>query len=159
MAKVTLICGKIGCGKTTYARKLIQKQPAVLLSVDEMMLAVLPEYLGDQHEYFAKRTQQYLFHKAVEIVNCGMNVVLDWGFWQKESRKAAREFFEKHGVACEFHYLCISDEEWNRRITKRNQAVVNGETSAYLVDEGLKAKFERLFEVPAREEMDVWLKE
>lgn len=157
MAKAILICGKIASGKTTYAHELIRKQPAVLLSVDEIMLALLPAQLGDQHEAYAERTQQFLFRKAAEILGCGMNVVLDWGFWQKKSRKTARAFFEQQGIACEFHYLCISDAEWKRRIEKRNQQVRSGESDAYLVDEGLAAKFERLFETPSRDEMEIWL--
>lgn len=159
MAKVTLLCGKICCGKTTYAQKLIRQQPAVLLSVDEIMLALLDPQLGDRHEIYTERTQQYLLQKAAEVIGCGINVVLDWGFWQKERRDAARSYFAARGIGCEFHYLCISDEQWRQRLNKRNQAVLNGDSSAYLVDEGLAAKFERLFEEPSREEMDVWVEE
>lgn len=159
MAKAILLCGKICCGKTTYAQKLIHEQPAVLLSVDEIMLALLDPQLGDQHEIYSERTQQYLFQKALEITGCGMNVVLDWGFWQRSRRQEARSFFAQHGIVCEFHYLCISDGLWHERLDKRNRAVLKGETAAYLVDDGLAAKFESLFEAPSREEMDVWLED
>ena len=40
MAKVFLICGKICSGKSTYARKLMENRQAVLLSADEIMLAL-----------------------------------------------------------------------------------------------------------------------
>ena len=36
MAKVILICGKICSGKSYYARKLKEKEHAVILSRDEM---------------------------------------------------------------------------------------------------------------------------
>ena len=41
MAKVLLICGKICCGKSTYAKKLKEENNAVILSVDEIMLSIL----------------------------------------------------------------------------------------------------------------------
>ena len=35
VAEVILICGKICCGKSTYAAKLLSERQAVLLSVDD----------------------------------------------------------------------------------------------------------------------------
>ena len=58
----------------------------------------------------------------------------------------------------EFHYIDISDEEWYRRLDKRNKAVVEKKTSAYYVDEGLADKFKQLFEVPSKDEIQVWIK-
>lgn len=39
-AKVILICGKRCSGKSTYAERLRDKNNAVILSVDEIMLGV-----------------------------------------------------------------------------------------------------------------------
>ena len=36
MAKVMLVCGKIASGKSWYCRSLMEKSPALLLSVDEV---------------------------------------------------------------------------------------------------------------------------
>ena len=41
MAKVYLICGKLCCGKTTYAQKLCKENKAILLSVDEIISKLL----------------------------------------------------------------------------------------------------------------------
>ena len=56
----------------------------------------------------------------------------------------------------EIHYLRVGEEEWNRRIRKRNGAQA-GDPAAYFVDEGLLKKFESIFEEPAAEEADVIL--
>ena len=40
MAKVILICGKICSGKSYYARKLKEKEHAVILSRDEMTYVI-----------------------------------------------------------------------------------------------------------------------
>ncbi len=159
MAKVILICGKICCGKSTYAKELFRQNKAVLLSVDEIMLSVLGPYLGDRHDLYGARTQKYLYEKSVEILETGIDVILDWGFWTKESRESARAFYAARNIPCEFHYIDICDETWQARLTKRNDAVSENEVNAYFVDENLAAKFAAWFEEPGRDEIDVWVNE
>ena len=157
MAKVICICGKICCGKTTYAQSLLKKEHAVLLSTDEITLALFDQHIGEKHDEIVERTQNYLLQKSIEIIENDISVILDWGFWQKEERTAARAFFAAHDIPCEFHYLDISDEIWQQRLQKRNAAILAHETSAYYVDEGLAKKFGGLFEAPEQEEIDRWL--
>ena len=159
MAKVIFICGKICCGKTTYAYQLCRQNKAAVLSVDELMLAIWGQHCGDQHDEYAARTQKYLLGKSLELIESGIDVILDWGFWQKEKRDFIREFYRSRGIACEFHYIEISDEVWKARIQKRNEAVLADDSCAYYVDENLAAKFELRFELPGRDEIDVWIKQ
>ena len=44
MAKVILICGKICSGKSTYAQQLRRENRAVVLSIDEVMLAFFGQH-------------------------------------------------------------------------------------------------------------------
>lgn len=157
MAKVILICGKICCGKSTYAERLRVEDNAVLLSVDEIMLALFGLYAGDRHDEYAAKTKKYLLDKAVEIVESGISVILDWGFWTKDERTSVKEFYTAKKIAHEFHYLDISDETWKARLNERNHAVSAGEVNAYIVDENLSAKFDGIFQMPDREEIDVWV--
>lgn len=157
MAKVFLICGKICSGKSTYAERLRMEKKAVLLSVDEIMLALFGLYAGDKHDEYTEKIQNYLFEKSVDIIKSGINVILDWGFWSRLKRSAAREFYAVRDIECEFFYIDISDEIWKERIAHRNELVVKGEKEAYIIDGKLKEKFEDLFEVPSEEEIDVWV--
>lgn len=159
MAKVILICGKICCGKSTYSKKIKEENKAVILSVDEIMLSIFGQHAGDKHDEYAKNTQQYLFHKAIEFVNAGSNVILDWGFWRASDRKYAMDFYRSQSIECEMHYLEISDDTWKERLNKRNEAVLAGKTNDYFVDENLAKKFEAIFELPTQEEINVWVKE
>ena len=84
MAKVFLICGKICSGKSTYSEKLRKEHKAVLLSIDEITLSLFGQHCGDKHDDYVERTEKYLFEKSLEILEIGVNVVLDWGFWTKE---------------------------------------------------------------------------
>lgn len=159
MPKVILICGKICSGKSTYAEQVrIQKQ-AALLSVDEITLALFGQYCGDKQDEYVERTKKYLFDKSLELIEVGINVVLDWGFWMKKERDCAKEFYEARNIECEFHYIDISDKTWKARLTKRNSAIPAEETGAYFVDDNLAAKFDLLFETPRRDEIDVWVKQ
>ncbi len=151
---VTLICGKLCSGKTTYAHKLRRERHAVLLSCDEITLALTGLDAGEAFDGIAARTQAYLYEKAAEIAGDGIPVILDWGFWTKDSRAAARLFFEERGISYTFVYLDVPDDVHRERIAKRNAAVRAGQVLAYYVDEGLAKKFESKFEPPKDWEID-----
>lgn len=155
MAKVIMTCGKICSGKSTYAERLRKEHGAVLLSIDEIMLAMFGQYVGEMHDEYVARTEKYLFGKSLEIVESGINVVLDWGVWTKAERAEAREFYKSRGIDYELHYIDVSDEVWRERIAKRNRAISKGELDAYYVDENLAAKFGAIFEPPSEDEIDV----
>ncbi len=153
MPKIILMCGKICSGKTTYARKLREQNKAVILSADEIMLALFGTDAGDKHDDYVRRTKNYLFGKSVEILESGIDVVLDLGFWTKHERDEAREFYGSRGIDHEFVFIDIADAEWRLRLDMRNKSVLAGETSAYYVDEGLMDKFESIFEKPDETEI------
>ena len=53
----------------------------------------------------------------------------------------------------EFHYIDINDEEWHRRIQKRNTEVINKLAEAYYIDERMAEKLGKIFEKPNKEEL------
>ena len=55
MAKVIMTCGKICCGKSTYAETVCREKQAVLLSVDELMLTLFGQDAGDAHDTLTAR--------------------------------------------------------------------------------------------------------
>ena len=154
MAKVIMTCGKICCGKSTYARRLQAMGNAVILSIDEITLLMFPEGAGEMHDTYARRAEQYLLSLALQILRTGTDVILDWGLWTRAQRDRLRAYWAGHGAENEIHYLPISKAEWDRRIRDRN-AQQTEEPSAYLVDEGLLRKVESLFEEPSEDEVDV----
>ena len=155
MPRVMMTCGKICCGKTTYARKLQEAGNAVILSIDEAMLTLFPEGAGQMHDTLALRTEQYLLGLSLQVLQTGADVILDWGLWTREQRDRIRAFYRNHGnTETELHYLRVEPEEWHRRIEKRNGQTPDG--FAYYVDEGLLRKAEALFQEPAAEEVDIF---
>lgn len=158
MAKVYMMCGKICSGKSTHARQLREQYHAVILSVDEIMLALFGQDAGDLHDTYVERAKTYLYEKSVEIVRTGASVVLDWGFWTAQEREYARAFYAEKNIESELHYIDIDADEWARRLQKRNGDVIAKKTGAYYVDDGLAAKFAAIFEAPHAEEIDVRIK-
>ena len=105
MPKVIMICGKICSGKSTYAEKLRKDNKAVILSIDEIILALFGQDAGEKHDDYVAKTREYLYQKSLEIIESGIDVILDWGFWTKEERACARSFYGSNRISNELHYI------------------------------------------------------
>ena len=156
MGQVELICGKICSGKSTYARTLLQEKNAVALSCDEAM-RMLEDVLCDDYDAAAAQVKRYLHKKAVDLANAGCRVVLDWGFWTRAERMQVSAYYARAGISARWHYIDVSDAQWEKQIAQRNAAVLSGAADEYIVDTGLKEKLLSRFEAPVRDDMDVWI--
>jgi predicted kinase len=159
MNKVILICGKICSGKTFYAEQLRKKENAVILSCDELAFDLGLDSIKDSdfHDEMMDKASNYLYRKAVEICSCGTNVIIDFGFWSKKSRRDVSNYFSERDIPFEWHYIDISDKAWKANIEKRNRLVSEGKVRAYFLDNGLLDKLLSRFEEPLKSEMDIWL--
>lgn len=153
MEEVILICGKVCCGKSTYAEKLRRERRCAVLSCDELTLSLFDERLGTDHERVAQKAREYLLRQAASLLELDLPVILEWGFWTKKLREQVNEYFRKLGAETEWHYLEITDETWKKNIAKRNSS----SKGSYYVDEGLMKKCSSLFEPPLPEEIDFWI--
>jgi len=131
--------------------------PAVRLNADEVMKTLYGEHLGDRHEAVFSAAMQYLCAKALEISGCGINVILDCGFWQRKLRRSARDFLLEHGVSAEVHYVHVSDEIWRKNIEKRNLHALEAGSLDYYIDQSILAKFSDLSNEPTADEVDEWI--
>lgn len=156
MPKVIALCGKICSGKTFYANKIKEKN-AVILSTDEVTFYLMDNEQGERYDDFAKRVNEYLMKKAIDIVRAGANVILDWGFWSKEERINLTNYYKKYNIPVEWHYVDVTQEKWQDLIKKRNELIVSGqEEYSFYFDDGLKKKLLDSFNEPSKEEMDIW---
>ncbi|BCN30994.1 AAA family ATPase [Anaeromicropila herbilytica] len=158
MAKIIIVCGKICVGKSTYSKKLMLEQKAVRLNPDELMKTFCGEFLGDRHEEVLQQTLNYIYKKAIEIYSTGINVIVDGGFWQRNYREEATQYFIEHNITPEWHYVDISDDLWKKNIEKRNREVERGTSEDYYVDEYILDKFSNPADKPKSSEIDVWYK-
>ena len=155
MAKAILIIGKICCGKSTYARQLAARSPAVIFSVDEFMLPLFGQHCARHREY-QDILEPCLLQKASEIVRAGLDVILDWGFWNSADRAEKAAFFRERGIAVEWHYIPISQARLRAQVEERNRRILEEGLAAYYVDAPLAQKCESIFEPPsAAEGLDI----
>lgn len=158
MSRVIAICGKPCSGKTVYAQRLCTEQNAVLLSVDEIMLAVFGQNAGEKHDFYERQVQRYLLKKSLEIIRVGVPVILDWGFWTKQNRNSTKAFYDKQGIAYELHYIAVGDSARKLYIDKRNSELQTYKDKAYFIDEGLLLKADSLFDIPDASEVNLLVK-
>ena len=153
MPKVLIMCGKICSGKSTYAEKLKLENKAVILSVDELTLALFENKAGEKLDFYVEKLKEYFLKKSLDIVEAGADVILDWGFWTKKERDYAREFYDSRNISYQFYYMNVGIDEWKKRILKRNQEIKREQLEAYPIDKGLLSKVEKMFEEPDRKEL------
>ena len=157
MPKIIALCGKICSGKTFYANKIKERENAVILSTDEVTFYLMDNEQGERYDDFAKRVNEYLMKKAIDIVRAGANVILDWGFWSKEERINLTNYYKKYNIPVEWHYVDVTQEKWQDLIKKRNELIVSGQGEYnFYFDDGLKKKLLDSFNEPSKEEMDIW---
>ena len=155
MSVVIMLCGKICSGKSTYAEKIKKERNAVVLSCDDLMLSLFDEKLGDKHDCILEKCKEYLYELACQIAGAGTNVILDFGFWTRKERKSTVRLFHSKNIKTEIHYIKIDRESWLNQINKRNSDIKKGIVKGYYVDENMKNLFDKSFEEPDKDEIDV----
>ena len=86
MTTIHLMCGFIGFGKTTIARRLEKSLPARRFTHDDIMF----ERYGRNPDDFAIKYAEvdaYIRAEAAKYVAKGQDVIMDYGFWSHEKRK------------------------------------------------------------------------
>ena len=159
MSKVIEICGKVGAGKTYYAKKIMEKQKAVLLSNDELLHYVFPNTHPNNEQELMTNINMYLVKKGAEIVNNGCDVILDWGFWKKEERKQLTQYFQERNISTLWYYVSVDDETWKKNIETRNKEVKEQDDgSSFPLNEEILDRANKLFEVPSQDENMIIIK-
>lgn len=164
MAKVIILCGKIASGKTYYASKLKKDLNAVILSVDDLILKLFDSCLGDKHDDMIRRCENYLYTIAEQLVEKNINTIIDYGFWNKEERLYAKEYFNQKGILAEIHFIDAEEKLRLLRLKKRNDKLkddIKNNTKkdrVFIIEEDLRQKLDKKFEKPDNLEIDLYYK-
>jgi len=122
-ARLILICGLPGSGKTTLAKQLAPEVPAVRLCPDEWKHDLGIDYYDEQSRV---RLEERLWRLSQELLRLGQSVILENGFWAREERDELRLAARALGVAVELHYLEAPVDELWRRLDVRNERALPG---------------------------------
>src|SRR5262245_37221304 len=141
-ARLILICGLPGSGKTTLAKQLAPKLRAVRLCPDEWKHDLDIDYYDEPRRV---RLEARLWRLAQELLELGQSVILENGFWARQERDELRLAARALGVPVELHSLQVPVAELWRRLEIRNELSLPG--TAPITHEDLQ-RWARQFEAP-----------
>ena len=143
--RLVLICGLPASGKSTLARQLAPKIPAIRLDKDGWATQLGPDVWDDE---FRVRLERQLWALTQELLAQGQSVILEWGHWARVERDEKRLGARALGVGVELHYLDAPLEELIER-ARTSQCVGRMDRLAY--DTGsLRTSGQRSFNLPTR---------
>ncbi|MEU7899726.1 ATP-binding protein [Nonomuraea sp. NPDC049152] len=141
-ARLILLCGLPGAGKTTLAKRLAADLPAVRLCPDEWMAGLGVDLFDEQARDLLERQ---LWRHARELLSLGQSVVLEYGFWGRSERDEKRRAARALGVRVELHYLEVPFEELCRRVEART---AEGGKDTAPISRELMTQYATQFQVP-----------
>jgi predicted kinase len=115
-ARLVLICGLPGSGKTTLALRLARELPAIRLNPDEWLHNL---GLPPQAPQARDRVESLQWQMAQALLRIGTSVVLESGFWRRKERDEFRDRARALGAAVELRYLDVPIPELARRLDRR----------------------------------------
>ena len=118
---VYLLCGFIGAGKTTFARKLEERTGAVRITKDEWLIRLIGnDPTIDGYEEYDSRICELSRDVAFQLVEKGIDVIIDEGFWAREERALLRSRIEKMGAEVVLYYLDTPIQTIRERVARRS---------------------------------------
>jgi predicted kinase len=120
-ARLIIVCGLPGAGKTTLAKLLESQTRAVRLSPDEWMDA-LDINLWDERSRAKIEALQWTL--AQQLLKLGLRVIIEWGTWGRSERDALRLGARALSAAVELHYLEVPADVLFERIHSREMEIL-----------------------------------
>ncbi|WP_286786844.1 MULTISPECIES: ATP-binding protein [unclassified Pseudomonas] len=125
-ATIHFMCGKMGAGKSTFAKLLAESSGAVLLSEDDLLRGLYPGEVTDLGSYMtlSGRIKNTLTGHIHALLRQGISVVLDFPGNTVNQRAWFRELIESSGAHHQLHYLDVSNDTCRRQLRERRS--ING---------------------------------
>lgn len=123
---VYVLCGFIGAGKTTFAKKLEERTGAVRITKDEWLTRIVGnDPTIDGYEDYDGRMCGLSRDVAFQLAAKGIDVIIDEGVWLKEQRDILRRRAEEAGAQAVVYFLDTPIETIRERVARRNMNLAN----------------------------------
>jgi predicted kinase len=156
MAKLILVCGPTGVGKTTYSLSLSKDVGAVRFSIDPWMQTLFSQDMVSlDYSWMIERVNRcydQIWDVSEQILALDGNVILDLGFTTKAQRDVFSDRAKALGIDAEIHYLDAPKDIRKKRIEKRNTEK-DPTVYAFEVTDMMFNFMEPRFEAPNQEEL------
>lgn len=156
MATIHLIHGFVGCGKTTFSKKLAAETQAIRFSCDEWMITLFgnnpdPSFF----EKYEPLVSDLIWQTATQLVQNGHDVILDFGFWKKSSRQKYKILAQDIGANVKLYNIIADEETVKQRVLARTAAQEDG---AFIIDLNAIEIFKTRFEHVTADEQAITIK-
>ena len=145
--RLVLICGLPASGKSTLARRLAPKIPAVRLDKDRWATRLGADLWDEE---FRARLEHQLWVFSQDLLARGQSVILEWGHWARVERDEKRLGARTLGAGVELHYLEAPLDELIERAERRT---ASGEWSASPMTRAHFEEWATIFQPPDAEEL------
>lgn len=156
MARLIIVTGPTGVGKTTYSVSLSKDIGAVRFSIDPWMQNLFSKDMTSlDYAWMIDRVNRcyvQIWQVGEQILKLDGNVVLDLGFTTKEQRSYFADLSKELDVEPELHYLSAPKDVRKKRVEKRN---VEKDPSVYSfeVTDSMFNFMEPKYEIPDEQEL------
>jgi len=156
MARLIIVTGPTGAGKTTYSLSQAREIGAVRFSIDPWMQNLFSKDMTTlDYSWMLERVNRcyvQIWSVSEQILKLDGNVILDLGFTTKEQRTRFRELAMKIGVDPEVHYLNASSDIRKKRVETRN-VEKDPDVYSFEVTDFMFGFMEPKYEVPDKDEL------
>ena len=156
-AKLHVISGPIGAGKTTYAHALARREGAVPFVLDEWGARLFgPDVRGPiEFQWMLERLGRcsaLIWSTATAVIAAGASVVLDTGLMRRADRERVRQNARAAGLSLQWHFIDAPQDVRRARVAGRNTA--KGETFVREVTPEMFDLLEGVYEAPDSAELE-----
>jgi predicted kinase len=150
VAIVYVLCGFIGSGKTTFAKRIEAETGAVRFTMDEWIIPLFGEHMSrEQMDYRIAFFEARFKALAIQFVRHGADVILDSGYWKRSSRHEICDWARSIGADVRKVHFSTSLEECRVRTLTRTNA---GDHDVYKIDGTMFDVLAALYEPPEADE-------
>ncbi len=156
MARLILVCGPTGAGKTTYSLSLSKEVEAIQFSIDPWMQTLFSKDMTSLDYAWmmdrVSRCYEQIWQVSEQILAINGNVILDLGFTTKAQRDIFSHRAKEMNINAEIHYLDAPKDIRKQRVDQRN---IEKDPSVYAfeVTDMMFDFMEPRFEIPDQDEL------
>lgn len=148
---LVLVCGLPGAGKTTVSKRLEKQQRALRLCPDEWISVMLttPTQQSEMNR-LRDAVEAMQWDVALRVLELGINVILEWGFWSRAERVRLVATARERGFHVEVRSLVMPFDELWSRIDARNADLPPG---TFRVEKADLESWWDIYEPPTHDEL------
>jgi len=122
-SKLIFFSGKMGAGKTTYAKKISNESQTIYLSEDEILSSFYPNEINNIEDYviYSKRIKPFVTNLVKKLTENDLSVIMDFPGNTIQQREWFKMLIETCQVDGKLIYLKVADEICIHQIKKRRQ--------------------------------------